>query len=225
MTSLTYLLKDFITKRTKKDSYDAHNSEFIKEGKLEREREMHNMYEDTNLFNHEALRFQDIINLHKWINIAIDIWSWSWFFSSKLASSFHTVYAIEPSSTGTEIAKEIIKNENIIWINWFAEKVLKDIVSKYDEPIFFLTSTVLSHLEDSTVIEICKGVNAASVGSVLAFSEVFGATKHKHLWHIRTQKWWQEQLPGWEIDFFGPRVVYSTFGATCYKGFSGKKIK
>ncbi len=223
--SVIYQLKAYFIKKKRKDSYDAHNAEYISEWKLENVLSVHEDYERTNVFNHPTMSFHDIIIKNKWINIAIDIWSWAGFISNKLSGYFPVVYWIEPSSGAIELAKQVTKNEKIHWINNFAEKWLDEIISKYDEPIFFLTSTVLSHLEDSVVSEICKSLRNAKVGSVFAFAEVFWDTKHQHLWHIRSQKWWQDQLPWWEIDFFGPKVKYTMLWAKCNKWFSGKKVK
>jgi SAM-dependent methyltransferase len=220
------LAQKYFTKKTKKDSFDAHNSEFIIEGKIELEKSVHKKYDQTNIFNGETLRFQDIIQANPWIQVAVDIWSGSWFYSGKLTEYFDTVYWVEPSATGIEIAKQITKNSHqITWINDFWEKAVEKIVQEHNEPIFFLTSTVLSHLDDTVVSAVCASINQSKVGSVFAFSEVFWKTKHQHLWHIRSQAWWQEQLPWWEIDFFGPQVKYSLLWAKCNKGFSWKKIK
>ena len=219
------LAKKYLIKTTKKDSFDAHNSEFVVEGKIEAEKLVHKEYEETNIFNCSVLRFHDIIQDNPWIHIAVDIGSGSWFYSNKLTQYFPSVYGVEPSSTGIEIAKKITNNPKITWINDFWEKAVSKIVKEHDESIFFLTSTVLSHLDDTVVSAICASINTAKVWSAFAFSEVFGKTKHKHLWHIRTKQWWQEQLPGWEIDFFGPEVKYSLLWAKCNKWFSWKKVK
>ena len=61
MTSITYLVKDFFIKRTKKNSFEAHNAEFISVGKLDVERQAHIHYEETDQFNTETLRFHEII--------------------------------------------------------------------------------------------------------------------------------------------------------------------
>ena len=222
--NLIYQLKAYLIKKKRKDSYDAHNAEYISEWKLENVLSVHEDYEKTNVFNHPTMRFHDIISENKWINIAIDIWSWAGFISNKLSWYFPIVYWIEPSSGAIELAKQATKNDKIHWINNFAERWLNEIISKYDEPIFFLTSTVLSHLEDNVVSDICKSLKNAKVGSILVFAEVFGDTKHQHLWHIRTKQWWQAQLPWWEIDFFGPEVKYSLLWARCNKWFSWKKL-
>ncbi len=225
MASLKYLVKDFFIKKMKKNSFEAHNSEFISEWKLEVERAAHKHYNGINQFNIETVRFHDTIMKFPGIQIAIDIWSGSGYFSDKLTEYFSIVYWIEPSTRGVEIAKELTQNDKITWINKFAEEWLLEIVQKYDEPIFFLASTVLSHLDDAIVIPICKVIDSAPIGSVFAFSEVFGNTKHKHLWHIRSEDWWQSQFPNWEIDFYGPKVKYSILWATCNKGFYGKKLR
>ncbi len=219
------LAQKYLLKKTKKDSFDAHNSEFLVDWKIEAERLVHKEYQETNIFNGDTLRFHDIIDQNPWINIAVDIGSWSWFYTNKLTEYFSNVYGIEPSSTGIGIAKNITDNDKITWINDLGEKAIWSIISQYDEPIFFLTSTVLSHLDDAVVSAICQRINNAQIGSVLAFSEVFGRTKHQHLWHIRTKEWWQEVLAWWELDFFGPEVKYSLLWAKCNKWFSGKKVK
>lgn len=219
------LAQKYLVKKTKKDSFDAHNSEFLVDGKIEAEILVHKEYQETNIFNGETLRFHDIIHQNPGINIAVDIWSWSWFYANKLTQYFSKVYAIEPSSTGISIAKKITNNDKITWINDFGEKAIWNIIAQHDEPIFLLTSTVLSHLDDDVVSVICQRLNDTQIGSVFAFSEVFGRMKHQHLWHIRTKDWWKEMLPWWEIDFFGPEVKYSLLWAKCNKWFSGKKVK
>jgi hypothetical protein len=141
--------------------------------------------------------------------------------SAKLSKEFKTVIGIEPSSTAIKMAKELHPPKNIQWEVGFAEDKIKEIKCK--EPIAFFTSIVLSHLTDEAVAKVCHSINSvAPRGSILDFGEAWGKEFHKYMWHIRTKEWWQQNLPGWELDFFGPEIE-NVKGR--HMGFHGVKTK
>ena len=37
--------------------------------------------------------------------------------------------------------------------------------------------------------------------SVFIFNENVGTEFHMNLWHCRTKKWWEENLPNWTITY------------------------
>ena len=65
-----------------------------------------------------------------------------------------------------------------------------------------LFTIVLSHLPDVVVIKILMEMDkVAPKGSVFIFNENVGAEFHMNLWHSRTKKWWEENLPNWTITY------------------------
>ena len=71
-----------------------------------------------------------------------------------------------------------------------------------DNPTLFTTFIVLSHLTDDIVIKILKEMDkVAPKDSVFIFNENVGTEFHMNLWHCRTKKWWEENLPNWTITY------------------------
>ena len=137
------------------------------------------------------------------IQVCVDIGSGLGWAAAFMAETRKKVYAIEPSKQAMEIAGKLYaeKHENIIWMPDFAEDALTMIWFTEDEPVFFNTLCVLSHLEDVSVLAICDEVNKAPLGSVISFSELWGEESHEALWHTRTKEWWKNALPSFKLDF------------------------
>lgn len=221
------LLQVLANKEDAETSYLYHNSEYAQKSAIDRERKAHEELDRKGgaIFNDPILKFRDLIEEHPEVrSLAVDIGCGTGYFSKKMSEYFEGVVGIEPSAAAIEIAKALAPKEKYPKIQWrvgFAEDRLKEI--RQEKPIAFFTSTVLSHIPDDAVAKICKEVNAAApVGSILAFGECWGKEAHKYTWHIRTKEWWQEQLPGWELDFFGPEIQ-NVKGRN--KGFHGVKKK
>ena len=180
-------------------------------------------YEDANLFNHPANKFADLIDRHPHVrSVAVDIGCGAGWLSARLSREFERVIAIEPSAAGLNIARQLYPQAqypNIEWIEGFAEQVLPKLVLK--EPALFVTATVLTHLTDDSVAQICDAIKRiAPVGSILSFAECWGPESHEFMWHTRTPEWWQEHLPSWDLDFHGPPIE-NVPGR--HKGFHGVK--
>ena len=140
-------------------------------------------------------------NISPNVKIAVDIGSGQGWGSNYLSQKFEKVYAIEPSIPAMKAAKFLYgKASNIVWINGFAEEEIRKL--NLESPALFYCACVLSHLEDSSVEEICASINSvAKSGSRFSFSENWGIHHFAHLWHSRSAEWWQKQFPGWELTF------------------------
>jgi hypothetical protein len=205
-------------------SFDKHNSEYELPGWLETERKRAQQHDRDDDFNNPEFRLRDFLGEHTEVRaVAIDIGSGAGWYSSKLSKVFDRVIALEPSAKVLEMGRTLYPKtqySNIEWVNGFAERILPTI--KLDEPGFFLTSTVFSHLRDKEVSEICREVNRLALpGSLLCFNECWGPEHHQFMWHVRTKEWWKEQLPGWDLDFFGPEIQ-NVPGR--HKSFHGVKV-
>ena len=205
-------------------SFKRHHGQYAEPGKLELEKGLAERNERMDLFNIEEYKLGQLLNRHPEVReVAVDIGSGAGWFSYKFSSLFKKVIAIEPSEKALEIAKTLYpvpKYPNIDWRQGFAEQVLSTV--NLPGPALFFTGVVLSHLRDKEVAAICGQVNRlAAVGSLLCFNECWGAEYHQLMWHDRTKQWWQEQLPGWQLDFHGPEIE-DTAGR--HKGFHGIKL-
>ena len=112
---------------------------------------------------------------------------------------FENLIGIEPSQAAINIAKKLHDND-ITYLCGLAEDMLHNIT--LDNPTLFTTFIVLSHLPDDVVIKILKEMDkVAPEGSVFVFNENVGTEFHMNLWHSRTKKWWEENLPNWAITY------------------------
>jgi len=208
-------------------SYKRHNSELEAENKLEMEKRIAADYFKNNLINDPTLRVTDLLEKHPQISTAVDVGSGAGWGSASLSKLVTKVIAIEPSQAGIDIAKQIYPTDqypNITWVNGFAESILPTL--KLDAPTLFLTGCVLSHIRDKEVVKICTEITkSAPTGSVLSFAECWGDKEwHQLMWHVRTKDWWQDQLPGWELNFHGPVVPEKDeYKGTYHKGIWGVK--
>jgi 2-polyprenyl-3-methyl-5-hydroxy-6-metoxy-1,4-benzoquinol methylase len=221
-----FISKLWVLMQSCKASYRLHNVQYEEPGSLEKERRIHAEYEAQDLFNHEENRFADLLERYPGHRkVAVDIGSGAGWLSARLQrEGFEKVIAIEPSLAAIKISQQLYPaNEysNIDWINGFSEEELTKLDLK--EATLFVTGCVLSHLPDKAVSKICKIINQkAPVGSILAFSECFGKQSHEYMWHIRTKAWWQKNLSGWDLDFYGPNIQNNP---ARYKGFHGIKVR
>lgn len=195
-------------------SYKRHNKQYESEGKFERERDAGFKNLENDLINGKEMRVKDLLANNPQIKTAVDVGSGSGWSGAALSKLVEKVIAIEPSQAGIDISKKIYTNDNypnITWIQGFAEDILPTL--KLETPSLFLTGCVLSHIRDKEVSKICSIINdIAPTGSVISLAECFADEPwHQLMWHIRTKDWWQEQFPGWELTFHGPKVPNATY--------------
>jgi glycosyltransferase involved in cell wall biosynthesis len=207
--------RKFLTK--KRSSYDAHNSEYIEEGKFEKELAMH-LENTKNRVQYNPDMTLGLMLDNSEVKIGVDIGSGTGWCASLMSNKLDHVYAIEPSKAAIEIANKIYPRvENITWINRFACEGLDQI--ELNEPAIFNASCVLSHLEDADVEAICAKINKMSKpGSYLSFSECHGNYFNdiENLWHVRPEAWWQSKFPSWRF-YFNSHTINHPQGAK--KGF------
>lgn len=207
------------------ESYLKHNYQYENTESIKRHLNIYKKYSRENLFNHPQIRLRDIINEKcEDITISVDIGAGGGWLSYELSKHFEKVISIEPSKSAKEIFINIYGKRKgygkIKWITGFAETELKKI--KIDEPVLYVTLTVLSHLRDKEVKLICRAINKNAVShSVLLFNECYGKAVQHNMWHVRTKKWWTTQLTGWKLEFFGTEINDEK---TQFKGFCGVKL-
>jgi hypothetical protein len=128
--------------------------------------------------------------------------------SDRLSRSFQTVHAIEPSKSAKMLASRnfgISDNSSVLWHSGYAENILPQI--HFDGPVFFISGAVLSHLPDNQTRKVLRAfVKTMPLGSQGVFCEAWGDPLRQPMWFVRTEAWWKEMLPGFEISFFGPRT-------------------
>jgi len=187
-----------------KSSYEAHNSQYIVG--FDHERRGHEYNNANKVQYNPDSPLGKLIDSNPHIKIGVDIGCGSGWVANLMSQTMDEVYAIEPSAAALDIAKKLYPdNKKVTWINAFAQEAIKNLDLK--DSAIFNCFCVLSHLEDDDVIEITRQINSvAKPGSILSFSECFGCDYHAHLWHIRTEAWWQERFLDWDIDFFGPSL-------------------
>jgi len=223
----TILKKISVFLQSQKTSRDLHHAEMSESKALIREREIALSKIAADELNGDSLLIDKLLALHPDISLAVDIGSGAGWASAALSQRVHRVIAIEPSSAGIELSRNIFPKEEFPTIEWtrgFAENILPTL--KLGAPAVFFTGTVLSHLRDKEVSKICNAiVQTAPSGSVLSFDECWGDTPwHQMMWHVRTKEWWRQQFPGWTLDFHGPIVPEKDVHKGIYhKGFWGTK--
>ena len=192
------------------DSYNSHNNEYITNDAVDREIESHklktiqsinktggiwdNLYKPGHLHGNWLDSQTDIKD-------AIDIGSGTGWFVNYLKKykNFENVIGIEPSNAAIEIAKHIYTSD-VTHFCGMAENILQELT--LFKPTLFTTFIVLSHLTDPVVIKILREIDKiAPKGSVFIFNENYGQSFHMNLWHCRTKKWWEENLPNWTITY------------------------
>lgn len=156
------------------------------------------------------------------LKYAVDIGSGAGWISQLLSQNISKVYAIEPSQPAQDIAKRLYPDRtNIEYMCGFAEEQMAKLV--LTEPTIFVSSCVLSHLSDETVMSICKKIDELAVeGSVISFSENWSERNgiQEEMWYSRTKDWWKSQFPQWDLVF---KTDYPSNRPGMYKGFYGHK--
>ena len=192
------------------NSYEAHNKQYEEKDKLEKELLIHNL-KTTESLSKSARTWDNLYkpgHLHgNWLDSqtkikdAVDIGCGTGWFVNFLIDhkKFENVIGIEPSQAAINIAKKLHDND-LTYLCGFAEDMLPNIT--LNSPTLFTTFIVFSHLTDDIVIKILKEMNkVAPKDSVFIFNENVGTEFHMNLWHCRTKKWWEENLPNWKITY------------------------
>ena len=184
-----------------KNSYLAHNAEYEQENSLEWHEKCYAEYEKNNDF--EKIGFKNALEKYPQVRgVHIDVGSGAGWLLVKTAPMFKKVVGIEPSAAAVELAKHFTKKfSNITHVNTGMIEAIEQL--KISEPIFFTTSTVLSHINDATVVDFLRLINKAPSGSVLFFREPYGKNHQQYLWHIRSKNWWACNLNEWNLEFNG----------------------
>jgi len=194
----------------KLNSYEIHNKQYEEKGKLEEVLLIHNL-KTTESLSQSGGTWDNLYKpgyLHgNWLDSqtkikdAVDIGCGTGWFVNFLKDhkKFKNVIGIEPSQAAINIAKKLHDND-VTYLCGRAEDMLSNIT--LNNPTLFTTFIVLSHLTDDIVIKILKEMDkVASKGSVFIFNENVGTEFHMNLWHCRTKKWWEENLPNWTITY------------------------
>ena len=205
-------------------NYKKHHGQYADATAIEKHQKTYQKFEAENLFNSQENKLGILLKQHPNIrNTTVDIGCGSGWLAAKLSKDFKQVIAIEPSQAAIDIAKALfpqLKHTNIEWITGLAEDKLKSV--SLTSPTLFVTGCVFSHLTDDAVSNICSTLNKiAPKNSILSFGECWGEESHEFMWHVRTKEWWQNALPGWQLDFHGPTIQDH---ANRHKGFHGVKI-
>lgn len=185
----------------KKDmrSYEMHNKDYEELEDFYKKENIIERTEKTNDFVRAGFNYAISITKNM-PNNHVDIGSGVGWLVRKMAPHFKKSIGIEPSKAATSAAKKLTENlENVYFIE-------KDMLDGYrelniEEPAFFTTGAVLSHIEDYYVAEFLKLLNNAPYRSVLFFSENYDRNMQWTMWHIRSQEWWVKNLPNWQLTF------------------------
>jgi SAM-dependent methyltransferase len=193
-----------------KNSYEEHDNQYILKTAFESELNIHTQ-KTKDAQEKNGGKWDNLYkpgHLHgEWLDSqieikdAVDIGCGTGWFVNYLNNNknFENVIGIEPSKAAIDIAKKIYDN-NITYLCGLAEDILPNIT--LNDPTLFTTFIVLSHLTDDIVIKILKEMDKiAPKGSVFIFNENYGQSFHMNLWHCRTKKWWEENLPNWTITY------------------------
>lgn len=192
------------------NSYEEHDSQYIRDESLKNENVIHKKKTEQSL-NKSGKSWDNLYkpgHLHgNWLDSqteikdAVDIGCGTgWFLNFIIEhKNFENVIGIEPSQAAINIAKKLHDND-ITYLCGGAEDVLPNIT--LNNPTLFTTFIVLSHLPDEVVIKILKEMDkVAPKDSVFIFNENYGKEFHMNLWHSRTKEWWENNLQNWKITY------------------------
>jgi len=188
-------------KKIDNKSYVIHNSEYETTSDLNYCKQRFAEYEANNEF--ERLGFKEAIEMYpENRSLFVDIGSGAGWMLIKASPIFKKVIGVEPSKSAVDVSKQLTSDlPNVEHVN--SEMIAAMQSLNISEPTFFVTSTVLSHIEDDTVKVFLKSLNEAPKGSVLMFGEPYGKNRNQYVWHIRSKEWWARQLCNWELTFCG----------------------
>ena len=207
-------------------SYNSHNSEYQDAAKLAQERAIHRKNSLGNFIYQADIPHGRILD-RSHFQIGVDIGAGTGWLAHHLvvARGFRRVYAIEPSQAAIDIARRLYPHQKgVEYIAGFAEEEIGKLA--FPERAFFSTLCVFAHLEDATVERTLRAIDVvAKEGSILACSEPWGKEWHQTCWHVRDCEWWQEKLPGWQLEYDADYVLPEPNDVVRYKGFTATKTR
>ena len=221
MKKILHSLSTFI--QSKNASLNRHNRHYEAPGTFEQDRDAGYLNIKNDRINWPDFAIQEALQKNPQIKTAVDIGSGTGWVAASLDPLVDEIIAIEPSFAAIDISKRAypqVKYPNITWYQGFAEDLLPTIT--LSNPTIFVTGCVLSHLRDKEVSQICASVvKVAPAESIFAFCECWSENTplHQHMWHIRNKSWWQNQFPGWELEFGGTKHEHGDY----YMGIWGTK--
>lgn len=185
----------------KKDlqSYEKHNKGYQEDTSYYTKEAIVKRTEESNDFKRTG--FELALSITKELpKVHVDIGSGVGWLVRKMSPYFSKSYGIELSHAAVESAKRV--TEELPNVSFLED----DMIDGYkklalQEPVFFTTGAVLSHIENYYVIEFLKLLNEAPLGSVLFFSENYDRNINWAMWHIRSKEWWRKQLSQWQLVF------------------------
>jgi len=151
----------------------------------------------------EAHGFKYAINKNPGVrSLHIDIGSGNGWLISHTAPLFQKVIGIEPSAKAIEFSKAYNPSfSNVEYMNMDMVDALSGL--KIDQPYFATTAAVFCHIKDYYVALALEFINKAPAGSVLLFCEPYDKNIQQPFWYIRSQEWWRQHLPNWDLEFLG----------------------
>lgn len=205
-------------------SHDNHNKTDYLVKTLE-DWKLHNKCCSENAFNNSELKIKTLLDNHPDVrDYAIDIGSGAGWMSNELSKYFQQVIAIEPSLPAIEICKKLYPQENIMWIQGYAEDVIRNIEFESNSKYFINTCSVFIHMDDECVSPILKIINEKIRPGILSLQEFWSETRHfnEGMGNCRTKKWWEKELSNWALDFHGPDMSpHGEFFKNINKGIHG----
>ena len=155
----------------------------------------------------------------------IDLGAGQLIHSNYFLNYFNKIYAIEPSSNATNLGKKIYKinPKKINIINSFIENEIEKNYFKSAEKFF--TGHVLSHLNQTSFLLICKFLNKdIKKGSSFIFDELWTEKNEikERFFYARGKKIWSKYLNKWQLKFLKNKVKVGD--KIIYKGILGSKL-
>jgi len=180
-------------------SWIAHDNEYKTISNLESSKQRIREYDEINQFSKNGFE-KVVLDIQGKVKTHIDIGCGAGWLLIKTSPYFEKVIGIDPSETAIGIATEITKNiPNISFLTGDMVESIKSI--HLNEPAFFTPGVVLSHIEDYHVKKLLQLLNNVPNGSVLYFDELHSENIQQNMWHVRSKKWWSNNLPEWDLDF------------------------
>ena len=201
----------------KKDtqSYKEHDRDYKTVFNLENSIKRIKEYDEVDLFGKSGFA-EAVEKAKKDVHTHIDIGCGTGWLLLKTAPHFERIIGIDPSEYAIISAKEITRDyPNVEYQNKDMIEGLEALNVK--DPAFITTAVVFSHIKDYYVKEFLKILNTLPKGSVLFFNEPYGNNIQQNMWHVRSKKWWANNLEEWELDFKDYPGLYTN-------GIFGKKV-
>ncbi|MDO8575424.1 MAG: class I SAM-dependent methyltransferase [bacterium] len=189
---------------TKKDlkSFEAHNADYETKVGIESFRDTIKQYNIEEKF--ECSQFSKAISKIKDVNVHIDVGSGGGWLLFKTSPLFKKVYGIEPSKIACDNVSILIKEKGVSNIELINSDMIEGLEKiNLQEPAFFTTAIVLSHIKNFYVKKFLKKLNGVPNGSAIYFCERYDRNIQQKLWYVRRKYWWAKNLNEWQLEFFG----------------------